>query len=80
MAAIPKSETPSTSRHCWLRLEMLGGFVFGIWNNVSTALNAMTLYEKNHTGFAALTIFFLVRQVSSPLIALRKSKVNTNAL
>ena len=39
---------------------MLGGFVFGIWNNVSTALNATTLYEKDHRGFAALTIFFLV--------------------
>ena len=64
MAVLPKSETPSTtSRHCWLRMEMLGGFVFGIWNNVSTALNAMTLYEKNHTGFAALTILFLVRFV-----------------
>ena len=61
MAAPPKSASSSSSGHCWLRLEMLGGFVFGIWNNVSTALNAMTLYEKNHTGFAALTIFFLVR-------------------
>ena len=61
MAAPPKSAALPSTGHCWLRMEMLGGFIFGIWNNVSTALNAMTLYEKNHTGFAALTIFFLVR-------------------
>ncbi len=37
---------PPPHWHCFLRLEMLCGVVFGLWNNLSTVFNAVTLFEK----------------------------------
>ena len=38
---------------------IVNGIIFGIWNNVSTVLNAKALFEEGHTWGAALTIFFI---------------------
>ena len=51
-------EEPKLSR--FKRFELSCGIVFGVWNNVSTVINAHTLYNEGHATFAALTLFFLV--------------------
>ena len=46
-------------RICFKRTELFLGIFFGIWNNLSTLINARTLFLQGHSLFAALTIFFL---------------------
>ena len=48
------------SKSCYIRTELFMGVCFGIWNNVTTVLNAHSLYERQHRGFAMLIIFFLM--------------------
>ena len=55
-----EESAPSRRKICIRRVELIvNGILFGIWNNVSTIINAQTLVEEGHTWGAALTLFFL---------------------
>jgi hypothetical protein len=38
---------------------VVNGVLFGIWNNLSTVINAKTLIDEGHAWAAALNLFFL---------------------
>jgi hypothetical protein len=60
MAEVLIETPPSRTKTCIRRTELIvNGVLFGIWNNVSTILNAKALVEEGHTWGAALTLFFL---------------------
>ncbi|CAB4056539.1 unnamed protein product [Lepeophtheirus salmonis] len=45
---------------CIAKLRLIvGGLIFGLWNNVGTVINAITLSKKGHHSMSALTIFWL---------------------
>ena len=48
------------SKSCMIRAELFMGVVFGIWNNLTTVINAANLWEREHRGFAILIMFFLM--------------------
>ena len=53
------SHPANAKRGCFKTGELIFGIIFGIWNNVSTVINANLLYEKGHNLFGFLTLFFL---------------------
>ena len=58
-AGNPSHHTP-VKRGCYKTFELILGILFGIWNNLSTVVNAKLLCEKGHDFFGFLTIFFLL--------------------
>lgn len=55
---------PEESRCCGdksrlRQLELVIGILFGVWNNLSTVLNAVSVGQKGLTTFSVLMIFFL---------------------
>jgi hypothetical protein len=50
----------SRTKTCIRRTELIvNGILFGIWNNLTTIINAKTLVDEGHSWGAALTLFFL---------------------
>ena len=55
-----EAEAP-VKRSCFGTLELvMSGLVFGLWNNVSTILNAKILFESGHNIAGGLTVLFLL--------------------
>lgn len=51
---------PSRTRICIRRTELIvNGILFGLWNNLSTVINAKTLVDEGHSWAAGLSLFFL---------------------
>ncbi|TRY76978.1 hypothetical protein TCAL_12031 [Tigriopus californicus] len=48
------------SKTCLTQTEMVMGIVFGLWNNVTTVMNAKNLFEKGHPVLGGLIVFFLM--------------------
>eukprot|EP00095_Tigriopus_kingsejongensis_P007483 maker-scaffold580_size130538-snap-gene-0.24 protein:Tk07483 transcript:maker-scaffold580_size130538-snap-gene-0.24-mRNA-1 annotation:"xk-related protein" len=48
------------SQSCLLKAQMVMGIVFGLWNNITTVINAKNLFEKGHAVFGWLCLFFLM--------------------
>ena len=54
------SGNQSRAKTCIRRTELIvNGILFGIWNNLTTIINAKTLVDEGHSWGAALTLFFL---------------------
>ncbi len=55
-----KTEAPVEARTCFGTVELImSGLVFGLFNNVSTILNAKILFESGHYVAGGLTVLFL---------------------